>query len=124
MLVRRCLMLASVSTCVYPRRSYAASHVVSSSYRERFQKLNESDNQLVLENYKNELTKAFGHPHVVSALPTDTIKELHYILVLYSKPLGPERRIMLRKILLPYLESSNEESQKLFKYILKYYDVL
>jgi hypothetical protein len=124
MLLRRCLMLASVSACAYPRTSYATSYVTKSSYRERFEKLNESDNQIVLENYKKELTRAFGHSHIVSSLSNETINDLHYILVLYSKPLSPERRIMLRKRILPYLESSDKDTQKFFEYILKYYDVL
>lgn len=128
MLMRRCLMFASVSTLSYPRRSYAASQVLKAShtesYRERFEKLNESDNKLVIEKYTNELTRAFGHSHVVSTLSKETITDLHYILVLYTKPLSPERRIILRKQILPYLESSDKETQKLFEYILKYYNVL
>lgn len=124
MLVRRCFMFASVSAVSYPRRSYAASSIVKSSYRDIFQKANEDDKQLILEKYKKDLSKAFGHSHVVESLKSDTIEELHYILVLYSKPLSPERRISLRKMALPYLESSDKDIQKLFEYILKYYDVL
>lgn len=126
--MRRCLMLTSVSSIAYPRRSYAASQVLKAvnneSYRERFEKLNESDNKLVLEKYKQELTRTFGHPQVVSTLSNETINDLHYILALYSKPLSPEMRINLRNKLLPYLEKSDKETQKLFEYILKYYDVL
>lgn len=128
MLVRRCLMFASVSASVCPRRSHAASQILQASkaesYRERFEKLNESDNQLVLEKYKNEIIRTFGHSQVVSSLSDETIGDLHYILVMYSKPLSPERRIRLRKLILPHLENSDEDTQKLFEYVLKYYDVL
>ena len=128
MLVRRCLMFASVSASVCPRRSHAASQILQASkaesYRERFEKLNESDNQLVLEKYKKEITRTFGHSQVVSSLSDETINDLHYILIMYSKPLSPERRITLRKLILPYLESYDKETEKLFEYILKYYDLL
>jgi hypothetical protein len=128
MLARRILALASVSLVVhtiYPRRCYAESNVVKSeSYRERFERLNNDDRYLVLEQYKEKLTKVFGHSHIVSILPSDTIEDLYYVLALYSKPLSPERRILLRNKMLTYLERSNEETQKFYEYILKYYDVL
>lgn len=128
MLMRKCLMFASLSAMSCPRRCYAASQVIKAatteSYRQRFERLNESDNKLVIEKYKKELTKAFGHSQVISTLSDETINELHYVLKMYYKPLSPEMRIILRKKLLPYLESKDKETQKLFEYILKYYEVL
>lgn len=132
MFMRRGIIFATVSASMYPRRCHANSYIPKAtnsdssqkSYRQRFEKQNEIDNKLVIENYKQEITKVFGHPQVVSTLSTQTIRDLHFILVLYSKPLSPERRISLRKEFLPYLENSDKDTQKLFKYILKYYDVL
>lgn len=131
MLARRVFALTSLSSAVhavYPRRCYAEGHAVKcvkrETYRERFERLNNDDKYLVLEKYKEELTKAFGHSHVISILPSDTIEDLHYVLTLYHKPLSPERRILLRKKMLTYLEKSNEETQKFYEYILKYYNVL
>lgn len=131
MFTKRCLIMTSVSPLVYggyPRRSYASSHVVKcvkpESYRERIEKLNLEDKILVLENYKKELKKAYGYPHVISILSADDIEELHYIYVMYSKPLSPERRISLRKILLPYLEGSPKEEQKFYEHLLKYYNAI
>ena len=131
MLARRVFALTSLSSAVhavYPRRCYAEGHAVKcvkrETYRERFEKLNKDDKCLVVEKYQKELTKAFGHSQVVSNLSTETIEDLHYILTLYSKPLSPEMRILLRKKILPYLEESKEETQRFYEYILKYYDVL
>lgn len=122
----RCFVATSLAYGVFPRKSYASCSAVKcvkhESYREKFDKLNKEDNVLVIEQCKKELTKAFGHSHVISQLPTETIDELHYIL--YTKPLSPEMRILLRKKILPYLESSSEDAQKLYEYILKYYDVI
>lgn len=122
--MKRSILFASVSAVAYPRRSLSTSHVGKSSYRDMFQKMNESDNQLILENTKKELTKTFGHPHVISTLSNEIINELHYILIVYTKPLIPERRIKLRNFALPYLEGSDKDKQKFFEYILKYYDIL
>lgn len=124
MFARRSLMLGYASTFVYPRRSFAASSIIKSSYRDIFQKSNEDDKKLVIEKYKKDLTKTFGHSKVIENLKTDTIEDLHWILVMYKKPLSPERRISLRKTILPYLESSDKETQMLFEYILKYYNIL
>lgn len=117
-------MLGYVSTFAYPRRSFAASSIIKSSYREIFQKSNEDDKKLVIEKYKKDLTKTFGHSKVIENLKTDTIEDLHWILIMYKKPLSSERRINLRKTILPYLESSDKETQKLFEYVLKHYDIL
>lgn len=128
MFAKRCFMITSISSLAYPRRSYASSHAVKSykreSYRERIQKLNQEDKILVHENYKRELSKAYGYAHVISILPSDVIEELHYIYVLYSKPLSPERRILLRNKILPYLESSKNEEQLFYEHLLKYYDLI
>lgn len=128
MFAKRCFMITSISSLAYPRRSYASSHAVKSykreSYRERIQKLNEEDKVLVNENYRKELKKVYGFPHVISILPSDVIQELYYIYVLYSKPLCPERRILLRNKILPYLESSKSEEQLFYEHLLKYYDII
>lgn len=131
MLARRLFALTSLSSAVhtvYPRRCYAEGHAVKcvkrESYRERFEQLNNDDRYLVLEKYKEDLTKAFGHLHVVSILPSETIEDLHYVLALYTKPLSPERRIRLRNKMLTYLERSDEETRKFYEYIVKYYDIL
>jgi hypothetical protein len=118
--------LSSIAHSAYPRRCHAETHksVKCASYRDRFEQLNNKDKILVIEKYKNELTRTFGHSNIISHLPSDTVEQLHYILVLYSKPLSPERRIALRKTILPHLENSNGETQRFFEYILKYYDVL
>jgi hypothetical protein len=131
MFAKRCLMITSVSSLAYggyPRRSYASSHAVKSfkrdSYRERIEKLNQEDKILIHENYKKELKKAYGFSHVISILPTDVIEELHYIYVLYNKPLSPERRIILRNKILPYLEKSKNEEKLFYEHLLTYYDVI
>lgn len=128
MFAKRSLLLTSVSSFAFPRRCYASSHAVKSykreSYRDRIQKLNQEDKILVHENYKKELKKAYGYAHVISILPSDVIEELHYIYVLYSKPLSPERRIILRNKILPYLESSQKEEQLFYEHLLKYYDLI
>ena len=128
MFAKRCFVITSISSLAYPRRSYASSHAVKSykreSYRERIQKLNEEDKVLVNENYRKELKKVYGFPHVISILPSDVIQELYYIYVLYSKPLSPERRILLRNKILPYLESSKSEEQLFYEHLLKYYDII
>lgn len=125
---RRCLMLSSVPSLtyyMYPRRCCAESRTVKcESYRERFEVLNNEDRNLVLEKYKDEIAKAYGHSNIVSTLPSDVIDELHYILILYSKPLSPERRIMLRKKILPYMEKSDAKTQQFYENILEYYDLL
>ncbi len=133
MFARKCLMLTSVSSvgyALYPRRCYASAvkclkhESYRESYREKFEKLNKDDKCLVIEKYKQELTKAFGHSQVVSNLSTETIEDLHYILKMFSKPLSLELRILLRKKILPYLEESKEETQRFYEYILKYYEVM
>lgn len=127
MLPLRCFVATSLAYGAFHSRSYASSNVVRcvkhESYREKFEKLNREDKSLVIDKYKVELTKAYGHSHVISQLPIEIVEDLHYVLVLYTKPLSPERRISLRNKILPYLEDSDEESQKFYEYILKYYDV-
>lgn len=128
MFAKRSLLLTSTSSLAYPRRCYASSHAAKNykcqSYRERIQKLNQEDKILVHENYKKELRKAYGYAHVISILPSDVIEELHYIYALYSKPLSPERRILLRNKILPYIESSPKEEQLFYEHLLKYYDLI
>jgi hypothetical protein len=127
MFAKRSLLLTSTSSLAYPR-CYATSHAAKNykcqSYRERIQKLNQEDKILVNENYKKELRKAYGYAHVISILPSDVIEELHYIYALYSKPLSPERRILLRNKILPYIESSPKEEQLFYEHLLKYYDLI
>lgn len=111
-------MTTPLMMTVYPRKVYAIS-----SYREQFQRLNEKDNALVIEKYKEDLIRTFGHSKVISNLDRNLIDELHYIQVMYNKPLSPEQKIYLRKKFLPYLENQNKEQQKFFEYIAKYYEL-
>lgn len=124
-MLKRCMYIAPVAFSLYPRKAYAShTHTPKSTYRQRFEQLNHEDNQLVISNYRAELSKEFGYSHVIANLDKSIIDELHYILVLYSKPLSPERRIMIRNKFLPFLESSDDETIKFFEHVLSYYGVL
>lgn len=117
-------MFATVSSLSYGVRPRICHALPRDSYRERFQKLNQEDSLLVTAKYKKDLTKAFGYSHIISALPSNVIDDLHYIYVLYTKPLSPERRMMLRNKILPLLESADEGTQEFYEHLLKYYEVL
>lgn len=123
MMMRRLCVAVPTAIVMYPRKAYAQQ--VKASYREHFAKLNATDEKIVRENYKRELTKKFGYPKIIASLDNNTINELYYIHVMYSKPLSAERRIRLRTLLLPFLEDIDEkEKHELFVAIAKYYDIL
>lgn len=127
MLVRKCLYLAPATFILYPRKVMALNDttpVRMASYRERFEKMDKDDNTLVYNNYKSDLIKKFGHTEIISRLDNALIDDLHYMLVLYNKPLNPENRISIRRKILPLLETGDEETVRFFEYYLKYYDVL
>lgn len=123
MFTRRLCVAMPVAIGMYPRKAYA--HPVKVSYRDHFEKLNATDEKIVRAKYREELTKKCGFPHIIASLDDDTINELHYIYVVYSKPLNAERRIRLRNFLLPFLENIEEkEKHELFLAIAKHYEVL
>ena len=97
---------------------------MQASYRERFEKLDREDGICITNKYKEELSRKFGHQQVIASLNKELIDELHYILVMYVKPLSPERRVSLRRLLLPHLESSESDTLRFFEHLLEYYEVL
>lgn len=127
MFASRCLV-ASVTSALCFRRSYANNNTITSTYRERFEKLNEEDFSRVNKKHKADLINKFGYQDIIDKLDNEVIDDLHFISVMYTKPLSPERRIMLRKKILPYIEDTidkqDNETQSFYEHILKYYEVL
>jgi hypothetical protein len=123
MFAKRFLYLAPVSGIVFHRKAAYASQspVMKSNYRDRFEQLNKEDTVLIIERYKSDLSKNFGYPHIIAGLDNDIVEHLHYVLALYTKPLSPERKISLRKYMLPHLEKSEGETLQFFEHLLTYY---
>ena len=127
MMLSRCLLLVPAICVAHHRHLKAQSKQVvkaHANYRERFEQLDKDDNKQINNKNRQDVSKKFGYPEVVSVLEQEIIDKLHYMIVMYDKPLCPERRIRVRATLLPYLESSEGERLKLFEHILEYYEVL
>jgi hypothetical protein len=125
MLLKRYITYAPFAFILHPRWLNIASCTPDKlNYRERIEQLNKIDESHKIRKYKEELSKTFGHSQVVSTLKEDMIDDLHYILVMYSKPLRVEQRISLRHRILKHLENPNHDAQKLLEYMMKYYEVL
>lgn len=118
------LAVAGFITFRAKKASASSTRVPISTYRERIEQLNRLDKVCIADKYKEELTKAFGYPHVVASLNLDAIDDLHFILTVYSKPLSPEQRIRLRNKFLSYIENTEGDTQRFFEDLLTYYEVL
>lgn len=75
--LRKCLMVASVSSFLFPKKVYANNNVFKSSYHEIFHELNKKNEHQIMSKYRQELSDTFGHQHIISKLKNDIIDELH-----------------------------------------------
>ena len=108
---------------------------VCQSYRERFTDMNKADLELDFADNKKELENFYGFlantnqlskfdASILDTFDENFVEEMHYVFVLYTKPLSARRRIALRDIMLPYLEKADEPQAKFLEELLKYYECL
>jgi hypothetical protein len=92
------------------------------NYRKHFQKLNEVDEKLCISNDRRELFEKYGHASAIAKIDDTMINDLHYIMVMYNKPLSPRRRIQLRNTIVPLFDTNDNDLISFAKYILDYYE--
>lgn len=79
--------------------------------RKTFEEKNKEDTVLVLKQYQKNISGAF--PYLANKITDpEILEELDYIQVMYKKPIGAERRILLRNKILRFIENKELSAEE------------
>lgn len=124
---RRTLAIGIVACIVPPPRPALATEL-----RDTFARLNKRDEMLAMKKEVNEIARwaaikdkrqfitAFENNHITKA----TIDELHYMYVMYDKPLSPHQKVRIRnEMLRKYDESDNDLERDILLDVMHYFEL-
>lgn len=89
---------------------------VPQNFRNHIELLNEKD-MILMKKPKEQLVKSYEHKD-------ELVDELQYILIGCEKPISPETKIKVRRILLVLLETCNDKTRHFLMSLCKYYECL
>lgn len=107
------------------RRVYAGSLPSVKSLQAFFNEENKKDKINEIKQFRNNLKQCLpvkGYENSLETIDKDGILDLHYILIVYQKPLLEHQKMHIRKKILElYSKSKDDETKKMYINILTYY---